>query len=147
MNVEIISKTENEVLERKEVNAEVGFTGPTPSRKELRDAVAGKIGANPELVILRDVRNAFGKQAVKIVAHAYSDMEKLRATEPEYMMKRYKVGEEAKPEEKKEEKKKEAKAEEKPEEKKEEAKAEEKPEEKKEEAKAEEKPKEEEKKE
>ena len=136
MNVNVISKTDNAVLERKEIEAEVTFSGPTPSREELRKEISGKVGANPDLMVLREVQNTFGSQSVKVIAHAYSNKEKMVATEPGYMVKRDKLVEEEKPkEEKKEEKpaekpkeeKKEEKAAEKP---KEEAKPEEKKEEK-----------------
>jgi small subunit ribosomal protein S24e len=143
MNVNVISKTDNAVLERKEIQAEVSFDGPTPSREDIRKAICAKVGSNPDLTVLREVNNSFGKQSVNVVAHAYSDKEKMTRTEPEYVVKRDKVVEKPKPEEKPKE---EPKAEEKP---KEEAKKEEKPkpEEKKEspkeEAKPEDKPKEE----
>jgi len=125
MSVNITSKTDNKLLERKEIEAEITFDGPTPTRAELRQAISVKVGANPDLTVLREVRNTFGRKAVNVVAHAYSNKEILMQTEPEYVRRRDGVGVEEKKEEKpkeeapkeepkKEEKPKEEKKEEKP---------------------------------
>lgn len=100
MNVNVISKSDNAVLERKEIEAEVSFDGPTPSREEMRKAICAKVGANPDLTVLREVNSSFGKQSVKVVAHAYADKGKMAATEPGYIVKRDKLAEEPKAEEK-----------------------------------------------
>ncbi len=134
MNVDIKSNVDNKLLDRKEVEAEVSYDGATPSRNELRQAICGKIGANPELVVLREIRTGHGKQSAYVVVHAYSSKESLDKVEPDHMRKRYAPAEkkEAPKEEKKEEKpaeKKEEPKEEKPKEEapKEEPKKEEKP--------------------
>lgn len=156
MEVEVISTTDNKLLDRKEVNAVVRFDGATPTRADIRQSVATKIGLNPDMMVLNSVVNEFGKKEVRIIAHAYNDMKKLKEVEPEYIRKRDNVGVDKPKEEKKEgeapaekpaeapkeEKKEEAPKEEKPPEKKEEPKKEKeepKKEEKKEEAKPEEK--------
>ncbi|MBU0532075.1 hypothetical protein KKB44_01130 [Candidatus Micrarchaeota archaeon] len=131
MNVNIISKIDNKVLERKEIEAEISFDGATPSRNDLKDAISKKVAADVDLTVLREVHSTFGKKTVKVLAHVYSNKETMVGTEPAHLLKRSKVEEEAKVEEKPKEK---PKAEEKP---KEEAKVEEKPKEK---PKAEEKP-------
>jgi ribosomal protein S24E len=82
MNVNILSTTENKLLERKEVQAEVSFDAATPKRAELKTAVSHKIGANPELVVIRSVSGMFGRKTVKVIVHAYSKKETLVATEP-----------------------------------------------------------------
>jgi len=154
MEVEVISATDNKLLDRKEINAVVRFEGATPTRADIRQSVATKIGLNPDMMVLNSVVNEFGKKEVRIIAHAYNDMKKLKEVEPEYIRKRDNVGVDKPKEEKgeapaekpaeapKEEKKEEAPKEEKPPEKKEEPKKEKeepKKEEKKEEAKPEEK--------
>ena len=105
MNISIISTTENKLLDRKEIHAEVTFAGATPNRGELREALCAKIGANPDLVVLREINTTYGKQSVKLLAHSYGKKESLMETEPEFVKKRFKIGEKEKPaEEKKEEK-------------------------------------------
>lgn len=162
MNVNVVSNTENKLLDRKEIDAEINFDGATPKREELKAAVCQKIALSPDLTVLRKVENSFGTKSVRVTAYSYTTKEALEATEAEYVKNREGMKkkeeekkpeeaaaapetpkEEAKPEEKeapKEEKKEEPKAEEKKEEPpKEEKKEEAKPEEKKEEPKAEEK--------
>ncbi len=85
MNVNLIATTENKLLERKEVEADVSFDGATPKRAELKAAVCQKIGANPELVVLRKVSSSFGRRSVRVLAHAYAAKEKLMATEPTHI--------------------------------------------------------------
>ena len=104
MNVNVISKTDNAVLERKEIEAEVSFDGATPSRNDIRKAISSKVGINPDLMVLREISSSFGKQSVKVIAHAYSKKEQMLKTEPEYMIKRYAPAEQTKAEEPKEEK-------------------------------------------
>ncbi|NYZ74330.1 hypothetical protein H0O00_04255 [Candidatus Micrarchaeota archaeon] len=85
MNVNIVSNTDNKLLDRKEIEAEVSFDAATPKRFQLKEAVGQKIGANPELMVLRKVVNAFGSHTVRITAYAYSSKELLMATEPTYV--------------------------------------------------------------
>ena len=141
MNVDILFKTDNKVLERKEVSAEVSYEGATPKRKDLKQAVCSKVGASPDLSVLRDVNPTYGKQAVKVTVHSYGKKETMMSTEPAHILKRDGLAEEEKKEEApKEEKPAEAAKEEKPKEAPKEVKKEEpKPEPKKEEAKPEEK--------
>jgi small subunit ribosomal protein S24e len=99
MNVNLIATTENKLLERKEVEAEISFDGATPKRAQLKEAVCQKIGANPELVVLRRVSSSFGRRMVKVVAHAYTAKDKLMGTEPVHV--KVREGLMSKPEKKK----------------------------------------------
>ena len=85
MNVNIVSNTDNKLLDRKEIVAEVGFDAATPKRLQIKEAVSHKIGANPELMVLRKVASSFGKHSVTVTAYAYSSKELLMATEPIYV--------------------------------------------------------------
>lgn len=130
MNVDIKTKTDNQLLGRKEIEAEVSYTGATPSRADLKQAICGKVGVNPDMSVVREVQTTYGKQMAKVVLHTYEKMEKLMEVEPEHIRKRDKVGEapkeEAKAEAPKEEAPKEEKKEEAPKEEKKEAPKEEK---------------------
>lgn len=88
MDVKIDSTTENKLLERKEIEATVQFTGATPPRKEIKATLCGKIGANPELVVLRSVEGSFGVRKLKVFAHAYASEDALRKNEPKHIRKR-----------------------------------------------------------
>lgn len=99
MNVNILATTENKLLERKEIDAEVSFDSATPKRADLKTAISQKIGANPELVVIRSVSNSFGRKAVRVLAHAYSKKESLMEIEPVHI--KVREGLMAKPEKKK----------------------------------------------
>jgi len=103
MNVDIKSTVENKLLSRKEIEAEVSYEGATPSRGDIKQSICGKIGANPDLVVLREINTGFGKQMAKVVAHSYENVDALTNTEPEHIQKRFKVGKEAVKEEPKKE--------------------------------------------
>ena len=47
------------MFDRKEVEASVSFDAATPKRAELKQAISGKIAANPEFMVLRKVRPSF----------------------------------------------------------------------------------------
>jgi small subunit ribosomal protein S24e len=85
MNVEILSSKENQALSRKEVEATVSFDAATPKRAELKQAVGGKIAANPDLMVVRKVTSGFGSKSVKVLAYVYSSKESLMGIEPKYV--------------------------------------------------------------
>lgn len=99
MNVNIITTTDNKLLGRREIEAEVSFDAATPKRAEIKQAICGKVGANPELMVLRRVSASFGTKAVRVVAHLYPAREALMGTEPVHI--RVREGLMPKPEKKK----------------------------------------------
>jgi len=88
MEVKIESTTENKLLDRKEIEAFVYFAGATPNRKEIKQTICGKIGADPDLVVLRIVKNEFGLRRAQVSCHAYLSAEALRRNEPKFILKR-----------------------------------------------------------
>ena len=85
MSVNITNNSENKLLDRKEIEAEISFDGPTPKRSDLKSAVGGKIGANPELMIIRKATSNFGRKTIKVLIHIYKTKETLMSTEPVYI--------------------------------------------------------------
>lgn len=86
MDVEITSTKENKLLDRKEIDAVVYYKGATPNRKDLKQSVCGKIGANPDLVVLREVKSEYGVQRVGISAHVYQNAESMKKIEPVHIL-------------------------------------------------------------
>ena len=86
MNVNVISTTDNKLLDRKEINAEITFEGATPKRAELKQAIGGKIGANPDLLVLRRVSSKFGSKSVLIAIHVYAKKESMMSIEPKHIL-------------------------------------------------------------
>ena len=89
MKLQVISKTENKLFERTEVQFELDHSGEaSPDGKRLREFVASKVGSKPELTVLRDVRPVFGEAKSTGVAHIYTSDIKMKAREPTHMVKR-----------------------------------------------------------
>ena len=88
MNIEIITKTENKLLERKEIEADVSFTGPTPKKADIKQKLGAKLAASADLMVIRRITSRFGRNSVRVVAHIYADEESLAKTEPDYIKKR-----------------------------------------------------------
>jgi len=85
MNVEILSSKENQLLGRKEVEATVMFDSATPKRAELKQAIGGKIAANPDLMVIRKVTSHFGARSVKVLSYVYPSKEVLMSVEPKHV--------------------------------------------------------------
>jgi ribosomal protein S24E len=85
MNVEIISSKDNGLFNRKEVEATVTFDAATPKRAELKQAIGGKVAANPDLMVLRSVSSVFGAKSVRVMAYVYSTKESLMSVEPKHV--------------------------------------------------------------
>lgn len=101
MSLNIISNTENVLLARKDISAEVDFSGATPSKDSIKKMIAAKIGSDEKLIIISRIKNLYGQQKAKIIAQVYNSMEDLKKT--------VRVQEEKKEEKPDEEKKEEAK--------------------------------------
>jgi small subunit ribosomal protein S24e len=86
MDIEIKSKNDNKLFQRKEVLAYVYFTGTTPKRSELKAEVANKVVANPDNCVVRCVENEFGMKRVKVALHVYEDVNQLKKFEPRYVL-------------------------------------------------------------
>ncbi|MBU0586798.1 30S ribosomal protein S24e [Candidatus Micrarchaeota archaeon] len=86
MDAKITKKKENLLLGRDEVLVAIEFEKATPTRKEVKDLVCGKIGANPETVVIREVKHKFGIKEVDILLHVYKDKETMASVEPHYVL-------------------------------------------------------------
>jgi small subunit ribosomal protein S24e len=85
MEMKIISKTENELLERIEIKAEAKFDGSTPSRKQLAEELAKKLSAKPELLSITEVKQLFGTKHLELKANLYKSEDSMKKVEPEYI--------------------------------------------------------------
>lgn len=83
MEIEIIDDEENPLLNRREINFEATFTGPTPSRDKVRNKLVAMIDANENLTIIDSYETKYGKNRVKGLAKIYDDAENMEI-EPDY---------------------------------------------------------------
>lgn len=73
MDFHIISERQNPVMKRRELFAEIKYTGPTPSKAHIQEHVSAKLSVNPESVeiskILSEHGKSKGKAWIKIWEH------------------------------------------------------------------------------
>ena len=103
MEIKILSDSKNQMLRRREVKFRVEHTeaGGTPSRVEVRKAVADALKAEDSLVFLKRFETKTGMRVAFGEANVYENLEQAKLVEPDYILKR------SMPPEKKEEEKKE----------------------------------------
>lgn len=126
MDLKVKQEDYNALLKRKEVRAEIEHDGAgTPSRIDLRKAIASKYGTKPESVYIINVQTDTGTQSEVCEVQVYDDPQYAQRTVPKHIQirnlppeERKRVKEEAakkaepkaKPEKPKEQKPKEEKA-------------------------------------
>jgi len=79
MEMSISQKTKEPLLSRMRVCGNLTFEATTPSKDELKKAIAAALKADENLVVVKKIDNAFGKRAAKFEACVYDD-EKIMAT-------------------------------------------------------------------
>jgi small subunit ribosomal protein S24e len=82
MEIKIIEQKDKPVLSRKEIIAEISFTGKTPSNEEVRKKIAEESKADEELVVVKNIYTEFGLTKAKVNAYVYNSKEKLESIEP-----------------------------------------------------------------
>lgn len=81
-------KTDEEVLlKRLSFRGTVSYSGKTPTRQEVRAALAHHLKGRPEQVIVRAIKPVFGRQRAAIVGSLYHDRALLDRVEPIYLRK------------------------------------------------------------
>ena len=106
MELEIIEKRENPLLNRTEIKFRVKHQGEkTPERELVKNDLAEMLKVNKSLIIIDYIRPGFGMALSSGYAKVYKSMEDAKRVEPSYILKRNKFGEakEEKAEEVKEE--------------------------------------------
>jgi len=106
MELEIIEKRENPLLNRTEVKFRVKHQGEkTPERELVKSDLAEMLKVKKSLVIIDYIRPSFGMAISSGYAKIYKSVEDAKKVEPSYILKRNKFGEvkEEKTEEVKEE--------------------------------------------
>ncbi len=88
MELEITKRRDNPLLQREEIVAIVRFKGGTPTRKEIREAIAKEIGKPIGNLFIRKIVNEYGKEEAKIYVMAYNSRAFALMIEPDYIIKR-----------------------------------------------------------
>lgn len=86
MDFKIRQDTYNPLLKRKEVHVEVDHdAGGTPSRTDLRKAIATKYNTKPENVYVLNVETKTGTQSALCEVEVYDDPQSAQRTVPKYI--------------------------------------------------------------
>jgi small subunit ribosomal protein S24e len=90
MEVKVISEKQNPMLGRKEVNFQVEHekTGSTPSRAEIRRAIAAVTKTDESVVFVKKFVTKTGTHTALGMANIYATVEQAKLIEPEYIIKR-----------------------------------------------------------
>ena len=83
MNIQIISESENKLLNRKEIKARITFEGVTPNRDTIKKAM--KLKGN---IIIRKIMPEYGKSAAIVEAISYPDKKSIELMEPKHVQKK-----------------------------------------------------------
>lgn len=100
MEIEIVSRKENKLLEREEVYFKIKYEGKTPSRRKVRDNLKNMVGG--KVVIIEYIKPVYGISEADGYARIYQSEKKAREVEAKHIIDRNlkKGGEEAAAEEK-----------------------------------------------
>jgi small subunit ribosomal protein S24e len=104
VHIDIVAKSENKVIGRKEFVFEIAYDKTTPKKTEVREAIVLKTGVLPDTLVLKSINQHAGERKATVIAYSYSDADIMLTVEPKYILKRNGfIKEEEKKEEKKEE--------------------------------------------
>lgn len=87
MELKILKEKENPLLERTEITAKSSFK-TTPSRETICKEIGKQKGVKPELVVIRKIKQLFGKHETEINLVIYKNNEAMKKTEEKYFLER-----------------------------------------------------------
>ena len=94
--LQVVMERENKVIGRVEILGIVTHIGKgTPSRGEIKSAIAKIYSKNKSLIVIKYVKSEYGVGRSKVKAHIYKDQKRLKLFEPEYILKREAYGRKA----------------------------------------------------
>lgn len=85
--MKILEQKDNPLLKRNEVKFSISFSGSTPSRKEVKEMLCSKLGADNSLVVVDIIKQGYGSPEVKGYAKVYADKEAM-GIESKYKLER-----------------------------------------------------------
>jgi len=90
MKIKIVSEKKNPLLKRSEVHFQINHnqTGSTPSRTEVRKAVADALKKDENLVFVKKLETKTGSSIAVGLANIYDSLEQAKLIEPDYIIKR-----------------------------------------------------------
>ena len=97
MEIDIVEKHDNILLERTEVKVKVKHPKEaTPSRKVISEALKEALGLKKEVLVVDSMESHFGRDETELFAKVYKTLEKARYIEEDHILKRNGLWEEPK---------------------------------------------------
>ena len=94
MEIEILSKKENPLLDRTEVQFKViHANAETPKRENVREKLAAALNSKKGLVVVERMNSAYGRHETKGYAKVYPSPEAIAKLENHHIMKRNNLAE------------------------------------------------------
>ena len=87
MEVEVVESRDNPLLSRREIIVKVSAEA-TPSRKDVKELVAAKTGANPSLIVVKKIGGRSGSHDFFAEVYIYQDENTMKTLEPKYILRR-----------------------------------------------------------
>ena len=88
MEMEIINKFENKMLNRQEYQVSIAFDAATPKRVQVKDKVSALINSKSNLTIVKKIFTRAGTKHAFAKVHVYDNVEQLSKIEPKYLIER-----------------------------------------------------------
>jgi small subunit ribosomal protein S24e len=89
MEIKIVSKKDNPLLKRKEVQFTVEHKqGKTPVRLDIKRSIAGELQVADKLVFIKKMKTMTGTNTTVGIANAYESESQAKLIEPAYIIKR-----------------------------------------------------------
>jgi small subunit ribosomal protein S24e len=88
MQIEVIKEQHNALLDRKELQIKIKHPGATPGRIEVKNKVAADLKVEPDLVIVDNMKTAFGTKETIAYIKVYESTEVAQQIEREHILKR-----------------------------------------------------------
>ncbi len=99
MEVYVESERYNPLLKRREVYCRLTFEGKTPSRREVRERIAGLMNAELDRTVVDYIKTEFGMTEARCYVKIYDTVDDLKAIEEDHIIARNFTEEDAKAEE------------------------------------------------
>ncbi|MCK5629881.1 MAG: hypothetical protein KAI26_04650, partial [Nanoarchaeota archaeon] len=103
MELKILEKKENKLIDRIEISARLSFTGATPAMEKVRDSIASQMKAKADNILVKKIDTDYGYPTADVTAFIYGSAESMERFEPrigkkalEKIEKKQKAAEEAK---------------------------------------------------
>ncbi len=93
MDIEIISKKENPLLNRTELKFNISADDATPSRSEIKNKLVAMLDSSQELLIIDNIETKYGTTDCTGYAKIYETLERAKQIEFEHVIARNAVPE------------------------------------------------------